>query len=61
MQAPQDEVSQPIFYEGNVHFLSITEVESFQIPSFEDKQTDLSNEIAQINYEDKTSKLITHK
>ena len=38
-----NEVSQPIFYEGNVHFLSITEVESFQIPSFEDKQTDLSN------------------
>jgi Parvulin-like peptidyl-prolyl isomerase len=53
-----NEVSQPIFYEGNVHFLSITEVESFQIPSFEDKQTDLSNEIAQINYEDKINEFV---
>ena len=53
-----NEVSQPIFFEGNVHFLSITEVESFQIPSFEDKQTDLSNQIDQINYEDKINEFV---
>ncbi len=53
-----NEVSGPVFYEDNVHFLSITEVESFQIPSFEEKQADLSNEIIQINYEDRINEFV---
>ena len=53
-----NEVSTPIYYEGNVHFLSITEVESFKTPSFEDKKSELSNEIAQITYEDKINEFV---
>ena len=53
-----NEVSTPIYYEGNVHFLSITEVESSKIPSFEDKKSELSNEIVQIAYEDKINEFV---
>ena len=53
-----NEVSDPIYYEGNVHFLSLTEVESFEIPSFEEKKSELSNEIEQIAYEDKINEFV---
>ena len=53
-----NEVSHPIFYEDNVHFLTITEVESFQIPSYEESESDLYNEIIQINYEDKINEFV---
>ena len=53
-----NEVSTPIYYEGNVHFLSITEVESFKTPSFEDKKSELSDEIVQITYEDKINEFV---
>ncbi len=48
-----NQVSPPIYYEGNVHFLSIKEIESIEISSYEDKKSELSNELVQIAYEDK--------
>ena len=48
-----NEISVPIEFDGNTHFLTITEVESINIASFDEKKLDLASEIIQIEYEDK--------
>tara|TARA_Y100001935_G_C17307296_1_gene513176 strand:+ start:1672 stop:3519 length:1848 start_codon:yes stop_codon:yes gene_type:complete len=48
-----NEISVPIEFDGNTHFLKITEVESINIASFDEKKLDLASEIIQIEYEDK--------
>lgn len=50
-----NEVSQPIYFEGNVHFLSITEIETTETPTYDDKKSELSNEIIQIAYEERVN------
>ena len=48
-----NEISAPIEYDGNIHFLTIVEIESLNIASFDEKKSELANEITQIAYEDK--------
>jgi len=50
-----NEISAPIEYEGNIHFLTITEVESINIVPFDEKKLELASEITQIAYENKIS------
>tara|TARA_A100001388_G_scaffold231589_1_gene183944 strand:+ start:283 stop:2163 length:1881 start_codon:yes stop_codon:yes gene_type:complete len=48
-----NQISEPIFYEGNVHFLYISEISSQDIASFEDKKSELLGELTQIEYEER--------
>ena len=48
-----NEISAPIEYDGNIHFLTIVEIESLNIASFDEKKSELANEMTQIAYEDK--------
>ena len=48
-----NEISASIEYDGNIHFLTIVEIESLNIASFDEKKSELASEITQIAYEDK--------
>ncbi|MBH37187.1 MAG: hypothetical protein CMD89_04670 [Gammaproteobacteria bacterium] len=46
------EISEKIFYEGNVHFLKITDVSGVEIEEFSEKSDELLIEIKDIKFED---------
>ena len=47
------DVSEAISYEGNIHFLKVTELDGADIESFEDKKSELEGELKQIAFEAK--------
>ena len=46
------DISEKIFYEGNVHFLKITDVSGVEIEEFSEKSDELLREIKDIKFED---------
>ena len=46
------EISKPLEFEGNTHFLKITELKGAENNSLEDKRAELVNELEQIKFED---------
>lgn len=54
----EGELSQSIFYEGNAHFLKVTEIDQPVIESFEDKTQSLKNELIAIKFEDVSNSLV---
>ena len=48
----QGDISKKIVFENNIHFLKVTDVNKAQIETFEEKSDELSNEIANIKFED---------
>ncbi len=48
----QGDISKKIVFENNIHFLKVTDVNKAQIETFEEKYDELSNEIANIKFED---------
>ena len=51
-QLELNQVSEAIVFEGNTHFLKVTELNSPEIQSLEEKSTELDSEIRQIKYEE---------
>jgi peptidyl-prolyl cis-trans isomerase D len=51
------EISKPLEFEGNTHFLKITELKGNENNSLEDKRTELVNELEQIKFEDKVAQV----
>ncbi len=51
-QLELNQVSEAIVFEGNTHFLKVTELNSPEIQSLEEKSTELDSEIIQIKYEE---------
>ena len=49
--------SEPIFFETNAHFLYVTEINTAEITSFDEKKSDLENEIKQIKFEQKITEI----
>ncbi len=49
--------SEPIFFETNAHFLYVTEINTAEITSFDDKKSDLENEIKEIKFEEKITEI----
>ncbi|MBH36573.1 MAG: hypothetical protein CMD89_01430 [Gammaproteobacteria bacterium] len=48
----EGDISEKIFYEGNVHFLKITDVSGVEIQEFSEKSDELLREIKDIKFED---------
>ena len=51
-QLELNQVSEAIVFEGNTHFLKVTELNSPEIQSLDEKSTELDSEIRQIKYEE---------
>ena len=51
------EISKPLEFEGNTHFLKITELKGDENNSLEDKRVELVNELEQIKFEDKVAQI----
>ena len=51
------EISKPLEFEGNTHFLKITELKGAENNSLEDKRAELVNELEQIKFEDKVAQV----
>ena len=51
------EISKPLEFEGNTHFLKITELKGNENNSLEDKRAELVNELEQIKFEDKVAQV----
>jgi len=51
------EISKPLEFEGNTHFLKITELKGDENNSLEDKRAELVNELEQIKFEDKVAQI----
>ena len=51
-QLELNQVSEAIFFEGNTHFLKVTELNSPEIQSLNEKSKELDSEIRQIKYEE---------
>lgn len=51
------QISKPLEFEGNTHFLKITELKGAENNSLEDKRTELVNELEQIKFEDKVAQV----
>ena len=52
-----NEISAPINFENNTHFLKITELKGADAISFEDKKQELTNELEQISFEDRVAQI----
>ena len=51
------DVSEAIPFDGNIHFLKVTELDAVGIESFEDKRSELKDELKQIAFEAKISEI----
>ena len=52
-----NDVSSALSYENNTHFLKVTEIKGANTDSFEDKKTELLNELKQIKFEDEVAQI----
>jgi peptidyl-prolyl cis-trans isomerase D len=51
------DVSEAIPFEGNIHFLKVTELDGADIESFQEKRSELEGELKQIGFEAKISEI----
>ena len=53
-------VSKAVFYEGNAHFLKVTEIDEPIVLSFDEKAQDLRDELEDIKYEDLSLNIVSN-